>query len=197
MNEELLKTIFGADEQLDMKSFGERLDKSGVKLADISKGDYVAKKKYDDEIASLTAKNTTLEAEKAKLVEVQNAGKTQEQKNLEDLKSQLDAIRATSDASAKELDMYKKKEVMRANGIESQRFMDLALFELKDSKDFDADVKTWAESNKDLIAGKQAEPKGKTIPPLAGNPNNNDNPESDPFMKGLLSGTGLTAKDLK
>lgn len=196
--EELLKSIFGTDEQIDLKTLNERIAEKGVKLADISKGDYVAKKKYDDEIASLTTKNATLEAEKKKLVEEKSAGKSEEEKKMEELLKQFEAIKTSNETTAKELELYKKKEVMRANGIESQRFMDLALFELRESKDFEADVKTWAENNKDLLAPPTTEPaKNKKMPPLGGNPNNNDNPADDPFTKGLLKGAGMTEKDLK
>ena len=111
---------------------------------------------------------------------------------------QFEAIKASSEATSKELELYKKKEIMRANGIENQRFMDLALFELRESKNFEADVKTWAENNKNLLTPPTTEPpKGKTLPPLGGNPNNNDNPADDPFTKGLLKGAGMTEKDLK
>lgn len=198
--DELLKNLFGDDEQIDLKTLNERIEQKGLKLADISKGDYVAKKKFDDEVASLTAKNTTLEAEKKKLVEAQNTNKTEEEKKLEQLLKDFETLKTTGEQTAKELDLYKKKELMRSNGIENERFMELALFELKDSKDFDADIKTWVENNKDLLQPPTTPPtnqKGKTIPPLGGNPNNPDNPENDAFFKGLLKGSGLDAKDLK
>lgn len=198
--DELLKNLFGDDEQIDLKTLNKRIEEKGLKLADISKGDYVAKKKFDDEVASLTAKNASLEAEKNKLVEAQNANKTEGEKKLEQLLKDFETLKTTGEQTSKELDLYKKRDAMRANGIESERFMELALFELKDSKDFDADIKTWVENNKELLKPTTTPPspqKGKTIPPLGGNPNNPDNPENDAFFKGLLKGSGLDAKDLK
>jgi chromosome segregation ATPase len=46
-----LKELFG-EEALTLSQFESKLAEKGIKLADLSTGNYVAKKKYEDEIAS-------------------------------------------------------------------------------------------------------------------------------------------------
>ena len=70
MLDELLKKIFGNDEKIDLKTFNDRLSKeNGTKLVDLSKGEYVSKKKYDDEINALNKKYNDLDTEYKKVVE--------------------------------------------------------------------------------------------------------------------------------
>ena len=195
---EILKGLFDENEKLGFDELEKKIQEKGLKLADISKGDYVAKKKYDDDLASSNTKYSELETKYNSLVNAQNTNKTEEQKKQEEFLKQFEALKTSSETTAKELDLYKKKESMRANGIDNERLMNLAMFELKDSKDFDADIKTWAEQNKNLVTPTPPTPpaggKGKTIPPLGGNPNPNN--DTDAFVKGMLKGAGLTDKDV-
>lgn len=199
--EELFKSIFGDNESIDLKTFNDRLAKDGAKLVDISKGDYVSKKKYDDELGSLTKKYNDLDTEYKKVVEDIANDENNDDKKYNEFMKQFNDLKTTSEATAKELDLYKKKETMRNNGIENQRFMDLALFELRDSKDFDNDIKAWAETNKELITPKntETEPQNKspfrTSPKLNGNPSGDG--EDDTFMSAVIKGAGLKKDDLK
>lgn len=199
--EELFKSIFGDNESIDLKTFNDRLAKDGAKLVDISKGDYVSKKKYDDELGSLTKKYNDLDTEYKKVVEDIANDENNDDKKYNEFMKQFNDLKTTSEATAKELDLYKKKETMRNNGIENQRFMDLALFELRDSKDFDNDIKAWAETNKELITPKntEIEPQNKspfrTSPKLNGNPSGDG--EDDTFMSAVIKGAGLKKDDLK
>lgn len=199
--EEFFNTIFGENESIDSKTFNDRLAKSGVKLVDISRGDYVSKKKYDDEISSLNKKYNDLDVEYKKVVEDIANGENDDEKKYNEFMKQFSDLKATSEATAKELDLYKKKEVMRSNGIENQRFMDLALFELRDSKDFDNDIKTWAETNKELITPQKPNSEEKnpyrTSPKLNGNPSGAGDGEDDAFMSAVIKSAGLKADDLK
>lgn len=199
--EELFKSIFGDNESIDLKTFNDRLAKDGAKLVDISKGDYVSKKKYDDELGSLTKKYNDLDTEYKKVVEDIANDESNDNKKYNEFMKQFNDLKTTSEATAKELDLYKKKETMRNNGIENQRFMDLALFELRDSKDFDTDIKAWVETNKELITPKstETEPQNKspfrTSPKLNGNPSGDG--EDDTFMSAVIKGAGLKEDDLK
>lgn len=203
MLDELLKKIFGNDEKIDLKTFNDRLSKeNGTKLVDLSKGEYVSKKKYDDEINALNKKYNDLDTEYKKVVNDIANDDDEDNKKYNDFVKQFNDLKASSEATAKELDLYKKKETMRNNGIDNKRFMDLALFELKDSKDFENDIKTWVADNKELITPKKSETetetKGslfKTNPKLNGNPS--ENGENDTFMNAVIKGAGLKADDLK
>lgn len=204
MLDELLKKIFGDDEKIDLKTFNDRLSKAskdGTKLVDLSKGEYVSKKKYDDEINALNKKYNDLDTEYKKVVDDIANDDNEDNKKHNDFVKQFNDLKASSEATAKELDLYKKKETMRSNGIDNKRFMDLALFELKDSKDFENDIKTWVADNKELITPKKVETettKGnlfKTSPNLNGNPSGNG--ENDTFMNAVIKGAGLKADDLK
>lgn len=199
--EELFKSIFGDNESIDLKTFNDRLAKDGAKLVDISKGDYVSKKKYDDELGSLTKKYNDLDIEYKKVVEDIANDENNDNKKYNEFMKQFNDLKTTSEATAKELDLYKKKETMRNNGIENQRFMDLALFELRDSKDFDNDIKAWAETNKELITPKNAETEPQNKSPFRTSPKLNGNPsgdgEDDTFMSAVIKGAGLKKDDLK
>lgn len=199
--EELFKSIFGDNESIDLKTFNDRLTKNGAKIVDISKGDYVSKKKYDDEVNSLTKKYNDLDTEYKKVVEDIANNEDEGDKKYNEFMKQFNDLKTTSEATAKELDLYKKKETMRNNGIENQRFMDLALFELRDSKDFDNDIKAWAETNKELITPKNAETEPQNKSPFRTSPKLNGNPsgdgEDDTFMSAVIKGAGLKEDDLK
>lgn len=200
---EFLKELFGENEKLDFAELDKKLQEKGIKLVDLGKGEYVSKKKYDDDTNSLNTKFTDLETKYNDVVNKQNKDKTEEEKKQEEFMKQFEAIKNASEQAAKELDLYKKREAMRNNGIDNQRFMDLALFELRESKDFEADIKKWAEDNKSLIAPEGDKDKDKdkgnlfrVNAPMNGNPNNNSVDESD-FIKGVLKGAGLKAEDIK
>lgn len=199
---EFLKELFAENEKLGFDELNKKLQEKGFKLADLSKGGYVDKKKYDDDIGSLNKKFNDLDSEYKKFVEEISSDDSEEEKEYNEFMKQFNDLKASSEATAKELDLYKKKETMRNNGIESKRFMDLAMFELKDSKDFDTDVKKWVEDNKSFFDKKDdgnqdTNPSPfRTNPSMSGNPNTEID-ENDSFMKSLIKGAGLKAEDLK
>ena len=59
---EFLKNCFENEEEY--KKFAQKVDDNGIKIADLTSGEYVAKKKFDDkatELSNLQAKYTELE----------------------------------------------------------------------------------------------------------------------------------------
>ena len=77
-----LKDLFGKSEDgvLSYDQFQEACKEAGIKLADLSTGDYVSKKKFDDELEALNSQITSL-----------NDTISQRDTDLEGLKTQLTA----------------------------------------------------------------------------------------------------------
>lgn len=82
MTDEMFKSFFGEDGNgsIDYATFTEALNKSGMKLADINKGEYVSKAKYDKTLGEFTkykadndvSKYADYEELKAKVAELEN-----------------------------------------------------------------------------------------------------------------------------
>lgn len=198
MDNEFLKDVFGED-SLDYDTLSSKLQEKGIKLADLSTGKYVDKKKYDDDVASWQGKYNDAQSQYDEIMDALENAEDEETQEYNAFMKQFDELKKSSEATAKELDLYKKKETMRANGIDNQRFMDLAMFELRDSKDFEADIKKWAEDNKALITPPKADDKKggyRSNAKLGGNPDTDDG-KDDAFMKGVMKGAGLKPEDLK
>jgi signal transduction histidine kinase len=62
---EFLKELFAENEKLGFDELNKKLQEKGFKLADLSKGNYVDKKKYDDDIGSLNKKFNDLDSRTA------------------------------------------------------------------------------------------------------------------------------------
>lgn len=75
---DFLKALFG-DEAITYEQFVEAVNKEGYKLADLSKGDYVGKKKYEDEIQTLNTTITELNGQiKTRDIDIGNLKKSLE-----------------------------------------------------------------------------------------------------------------------
>lgn len=196
MSNEFLKDFFG-DESLSFEAFNSKLQEKNLKLADLSKGEYVDKKKYDDDVSTWQKKYNDTQKEYDNILNSLKNEEDEDTKEYNEFMKQFEDLKKTSNETAKELDLYKKKEAMRENGINNKRFMDLAMFELKDSQNFGEDIKKWAEDNKDLIAPKKDDKKNyRTNTKLGGNPDTEEI-DDDKFMKSMLKGAGLKPEDLK
>lgn len=196
MSNEFLKDFFG-DESLSFEAFNSKLQEKNLKLADLSKGEYVDKKKYDDDVSTWQKKYNDTQKEYDDILNSLKNEEDDDTKEYNEFMKQFEDLKKTSNETAKELDLYKKKEAMRENGINNKRFMDLAMFELKDSQNFSEDIKKWAEDNKDLIAPKKDDKKNyRTNTKLGGNPDTEEI-DDDKFMKSMLKGAGLKPEDLK
>lgn len=88
---EFLKSLFG-DEALTYEQFAKAVSEKGYKVADLSSGDYVSKKKYDDESGA-----------KAKTIEELTAQLTARDTDLKALKKQLED--GTKDSDSKVADL--------------------------------------------------------------------------------------------
>lgn len=88
---DFLKELFNAG-PLSWEAFSAAINEKGFKLADLSKGSYVAKKKYDDDLAAKDSSITDL-----------NAQLTQRDTDIEGLKTQISAKGTDSETKITEL----------------------------------------------------------------------------------------------
>lgn len=186
---EFLKDLFG-ENGITYEDFAKLVNEKGYKLVDLSKGDYVAKKKYDDDLATANSKSTEWETKYAKLNESVKSNDVDFQKKYDELKANFDTLNGEKSKLLKENSDYKRKDIVRNAGITNDRLVNLALFELKDSENFEEDIKGWAKDNKALIGGNNKSFK------MTGNPNEEAS-EDDKFFNAMYKAAGVEAKDVK
>lgn len=185
---EELKDLFGED-GIKYDDFIQKVNAKGIKLADLSKGEYVSKKKYDDDLA--TANNSSADWQ-TKYNDLNNSIKSNDdtfQKKYDNLMNDYNNLKSEKEKLDNSNKEYKRKEIVRENGINNDRLINLALFELKDSQDFEKDIKDWAKNNKSLLGGSKSFK-------MNGNPNT-DGEENDPFLKSFYKSAGVDEKDLE
>jgi TolA-binding protein len=111
-----LKELFGT-EALTYEAFSKALSEKGIKLADLSTGDYVSKSKFDDELKSkdatitelnsqITTRDTDISNMKTKLENVDTDNKTK----VADLTKQLGQLQATYDSAKSDYDAKLNKQ---------------------------------------------------------------------------------------
>lgn len=187
---DFLKELFGED-GIKYDEFVKKVNEKGYKLADLSKGSYVDKKKYDDEVANSKTKYSDLEKRYNDLTESIKTADGGMQKKYDDLLANYNTLKSAKETVDKEIVDFKRKEIARGAGISNDRMINLALFELKDSENFDADIKSWAESNKAMLTN------SKTVPPLGGNPKDTgDDGEDKKFFDAFYKSAGIDEKDI-
>jgi hypothetical protein len=115
---DFLKALFEGNETgtLTYEQFASAAKASGIKLADLSKGEYVAKKKYEDDLngketliadlnATIDTRNTDLKALQEKL---DKAGTDSTQ--IENLSGELEKLRKDYDKATKEYNSKLQKQ---------------------------------------------------------------------------------------
>lgn len=125
-----LKEIFEAVEggMLNYEQFTKAVSDKGIKLADISKGDYVSKGKYDDEVKGLKSQIETL-----------NGTVTSRNNDLADLQKQLETAGAsTNDINSKLTELQSKYDTeMQAYQKQlSKQAYEFAVKEFANTKNF-------------------------------------------------------------
>lgn len=185
---EFLKELF--TDGITYDEFIKKVEEKGYKLADLSKGDYVAKKKYDDDLTSANNKSADWEKKYNDLNDSVKSNDDTFQKKYDDLLNNYNTLKTDKEKIDKENGDYKKKELTRSAGITNERLVNLAIYELKDSTDFEKDVQNWAKENKNLLNN------GNKTFRMSGNPDNND-AEDDKFLSAFYKSAGVDAKDMK
>ena len=158
--EETLKKIF-ADKTLNYEDFVNAMAAEKVKLADLSKGDYVDKSKYEKlakKVEEAETKYTELAA---------NAqGDESLKKQIEDLTKQLQGVESEKTSSLAKVRELSRREMIRNAGIDGE-FIDLANYkfrDIEDEDDFKEKVSAYAKENAELWV------KGAPAPNLTSKP---------------------------
>lgn len=186
---EFLKELFG-EEGINYDEFAKKVNDKGYKIVDLSKGEYVAKKKYEDDLATANSKISEWEGKYNSLNESVKSNDVDFQKKYDELKNSFDVLTSEKEKLSQENGNYKRKDIVRNAGITNDRLVDLALFELKDSQNFEEDIKGWAKDNKALLSG------GNKSFKMNGNPNTEAS-EDDKFFNAMYKAAGVEAKDMK
>lgn len=185
---EFLKDLF-TEEGLKYDDFVKKVNEKGYKIVDLSKGEYVAKKKYDDDLSAANTKSSDWETKYNQLNDSIKSNDDTFQKKYDDLLSNYNTLKTDKEKIEKENGDYKKKDIISKAGITNERLVNLAMYELKDSTDFEKDVQNWAKENKSLISGNSKSFK------MNGNPNEDDS-EDDKFFKAMYKAAGVDEKDV-
>lgn len=182
--EELLKKIF-ADKTLTYDELISALAAEKVKLADLSKGDYVDKLKYE----KLAKKVEEAETKYNELAANAN-GDDNLKKQIEDLTKKIQAAETEKGQYSSKVKELSRKEIIRNAGINGE-FIDLANFKFRDVEDdaeFTEKVSTYAKENSKLWTDSIA-----TAPKLGGQPT----AEVDSVESKFMERAGLSAADVK
>ena len=127
---DFLKELFG-EEALTWEQFSEAVTSKGFKVADLSKGNYVSKKKFDDEIKT---RDTTI-SELNSTISVRD-------NDIEDLKQKLETGGQDNETKVKEL-------LTQISTLQSQYESDKSELETKLSKQaYEFAVRDFANSQK-------------------------------------------------
>lgn len=182
---EFLKDCFENDEAF--KKFEEKVDEKGIKVADLSNGDYVAKKKFDDKVSELNTLQTKY-TELEKNAQTDEASKTK----IADLEKQLGEYKTKYETLDKEHSHYLNRDTVISNGFKKE-FADFVVSEINknvsETIDFETAMKGYKAKNPQFTETEQKNKvitKQKSMPDMNGNnvekQNNND------FMNSLIRG---------
>lgn len=180
---EFLKECFDNDEAF--KKFEEKVDEKGIKIADLSVGDYVAKKKYDDKVSeynNLQTKYTELE----KNVQTDEVSKNK----INELEKQLGEYKNNYETLDKEHKHYMNRDKVISNGFKKE-FADFVVSEINknvsETIDFETAMKGYKAKNPQFTeAEKRVVIKQNSMPSMSGN--NQDKQNNNEFMNSLIRG---------
>lgn len=171
---EKLKELFG-ETPLTYDEFTKAITEKGIKLADLSEGNYVDKIKYEKVVSKSDDLKKSYEDLASKAT-----GDEQLKKQIEDLKKQLETETGEKNkfiSTAKEL---ARKDLIREAGIKGE-WVDLALFRNKDIEDedeFKANISAYAKEKANLWADAAA-----PTPNLQTTPAGKIDPVEEAFLK--------------
>lgn len=211
-----LKELFGT-EALTYEAFSKALSEKGIKLADLSTGDYVSKSKFDDELKSkdatitelnsqITTRDTDISNMKTKLENVDTDNKTK----VADLTEQLGQLQTTYDSAKSDYDAKLNKQSYEfavkdfanskkfTSNAAKRDFINEMLSEnlnMKDSNILGAEdfVKSYSESNSDAFVIEtppEPTPEPEDKPQFVKPTVPTPAPTDDPF-NGLFNFTGI------
>lgn len=180
---EFLKECFENDEAF--KKFEEKVDEKGIKIADLSTGEYVAKKKYDDKVTeynNLQTKYSDLE----KNAQTDEASKTK----IKDLETELGEYKSKYETLDNQHKHHLNKEMVLSNGFKKE-FADFVVSEISknvsDTIDFETAMKGYKAKNPHFTETEQKVIiKQNSMPNMNGN--NQEKQNNNEFMNALIRG---------
>lgn len=180
---EFLKECFENDEAF--KKFEEKVDEKGIKVADLSTGDYVAKKKFDDKVTELSALQT-------KYTDLEKNSQTDEvsKNKIADLEKELGEYKTKYDVLDREHKHHLNREIVMTNGFKKE-FADFVVSEISknvsDTIDFETAMKGYKAKNPQFTeAEKKVVIKQNSMPSMNGN--NQEKQNNNDFMNSLIRG---------
>ena len=181
MNLEFLKECFDTED--DFKKFTTKADEKGIKIADLSTGEYVAKKKFDDKASELTNLQT-------KYTELEKNAKTDEASatKIKDLEKELADYKTKYTDLNNQHTHYLNRDMVIKNGFK-QEFADFVVSEISknvsDNIDFETAMKGYKTKNPQFTEGTQVIKKS-SMPQMNGGVQ--DTNASNDFMNSLIRG---------
>lgn len=200
---DFLKELFG-EEALTWEQFSEAVTSKGFKVADLSKGNYVSKKKFDDEIktrdTTISELNSTISVRDNDIEDLKQKLETGGQDNetkVKELLTQISTLQSQYESDKSELETKLSKQAYEfavrdfANGQkftstaakrDFEREMISADLKMKDNSIIGANdfVTSYKEKNADAFVTADPEPtpepKPTFIQPTPPTPQSSDNP---------------------
>ena len=178
---DFLKECFENEE--DYKKFAEKVDEKGIKIADLSTGEYVAKKKFDDKATELTALQN-------KYTDLEKNAKTDElsAKKIQDLENELTEYKTKYTDLSNQHNHYLNRETVINNGFKKE-FADFVVSEISknvsDNIDFETAMKGYKTKNPQFTETAQVVKKA-SMPTMNGGVQ--DTATSNNFMNSLIRG---------
>ena len=200
---DFLKDLFG-EEALTWEQFSEAVTSKGFKVADLSKGNYVSKKKFDDEIktrdTTISELNSTISVRDNDIEDLKQKLETGGQDNetkVKELLTQISTLQSQYESDKSELETKLSKQAYEfavrdfANGQkftstaakrDFEREMISADLKMKDNSIIGANdfVTSYKEKNADAFVTAEPEPtpepKPTFIQPTPPTPQPSDNP---------------------
>ena len=135
-----IKELLGEAYKEDMTLAEIESALAGKKLADLSTGEYVSKKKYDDEVAKRTTLETSIQEKDAKITELENkAPQVVNPENYDNDMQELATLR-----NEKKANEYKAK--IRGLGV-SEKFVDFVAKSVEDGENFETAFNDFKSKN--------------------------------------------------
>lgn len=178
---EFLKDCFENEE--DYKKFASKVDEKGIKIADLSTGEYVAKKKFDDKANELQTLQT-------KYNELEKNNKPDEvtAKKIQDLEKELGDYKTKYNTLESQHNHYLNRETVINNGFKKE-FADFVVSEISknvsDNVDFETAMKGYKSKNPQFTESTPVIKKA-SMPSMNGG--NVDKNSDNGFMNSLIRG---------
>lgn len=179
---EFLKECFESEDNFN--KFTQKVDELGIKIADLTSGEYIAKKKFDTKVTELTNLQT-----KYNELEKNSQNDDVSKQKIEDLEKQLNEANTKYTTLNAEHNHYLQKDKVTGAGFKKE-FVDFVISEINknvtDTVDFETAMKGYKAKNPQFTETETKVFKANSMPNMTGankgTENNND------IMNALIRG---------